>query len=228
MNAPQLLEISFKPRHAHLIAPERVKDFVTGGKSTFTVLNTTSGNRGTFRVEKSTDFDKDFEVWAFTGSDNSLKSSYTLFGWVRKDGSFSRYTPVAEYMSLLSEVQCKDPNSWLMGFLDSWAGVQKRGVQPTPRMEERYQKSLRKYGVPVCLPASPKGLLLEKMFVWTWNKVHKGLLPAEIEVWHEGACCYCGRKLTVPASIELGIGPDCAEERGLYPLWQALNGKAAA
>ncbi len=27
---------------------------------------------------------------------------------------------------------------------------------------------------------------------------------------HEGRCCRCGRKLTVPESIESGIGPECA------------------
>lgn len=26
---------------------------------------------------------------------------------------------------------------------------------------------------------------------------------------HEGRCCSCGRRLTVPASIETGIGPEC-------------------
>lgn len=30
------------------------------------------------------------------------------------------------------------------------------------------------------------------------------------EVWHEGRCGRCGRKLTVPESIESGFGPDCA------------------
>jgi len=27
---------------------------------------------------------------------------------------------------------------------------------------------------------------------------------------HEGKCCRCGRKLTVPSSIDSGIGPECA------------------
>lgn len=31
-----------------------------------------------------------------------------------------------------------------------------------------------------------------------------------IEVWHEGSCGKCGRKLTVPESIESGLGPICA------------------
>lgn len=30
-----------------------------------------------------------------------------------------------------------------------------------------------------------------------------------VEVWHEGSCGRCGRKLTVPESIESGIGPVC-------------------
>lgn len=32
----------------------------------------------------------------------------------------------------------------------------------------------------------------------------------QVEVWHEGRCCRCGRRLTVPSSIESGIGPECA------------------
>jgi hypothetical protein len=36
-----------------------------------------------------------------------------------------------------------------------------------------------------------------------------------VEVWHEGVCGRCGRALTVPESVERGIGPDCAEKMGL-------------
>lgn len=31
-----------------------------------------------------------------------------------------------------------------------------------------------------------------------------------IEVWHDGTCGRCGRKLTVPESVASGIGPTCA------------------
>jgi len=34
----------------------------------------------------------------------------------------------------------------------------------------------------------------------------------QVEVWHEGKCGKCGRKLTVPESIETGFGPHCAAE----------------
>lgn len=34
----------------------------------------------------------------------------------------------------------------------------------------------------------------------------------KIEFWHEGKCGKCGRKLTVPESIKLGLGPQCKGE----------------
>jgi len=36
-----------------------------------------------------------------------------------------------------------------------------------------------------------------------------GSMPEWLEIWHEGKCAVCGRLLTVPDSIELGIGPTC-------------------
>lgn len=41
-----------------------------------------------------------------------------------------------------------------------------------------------------------------------WFLAHKE--ASVVEVWHEGRCGCCGRKLTTPASIERGIGPICA------------------
>jgi hypothetical protein len=41
---------------------------------------------------------------------------------------------------------------------------------------------------------------------------------AKVEIWHEGRCGRCARRLTVPASIVIGIGPECAEIMGLGPL----------
>lgn len=37
-----------------------------------------------------------------------------------------------------------------------------------------------------------------------------------VEVWHEGVCGRCGRRLTVPESIASGIGPTCAEKGGKH------------
>jgi hypothetical protein len=50
-----------------------------------------------------------------------------------------------------------------------------------------------------------------RAWVWLWERILAGKLPEDkVEVWHEDRCGRCGRKLTVPESIERGIGPECA------------------
>lgn len=39
--------------------------------------------------------------------------------------------------------------------------------------------------------------------------------PAKVIFRHEGKCGRCGRALTTPASIDTGLGPDCAEILGV-------------
>lgn len=38
---------------------------------------------------------------------------------------------------------------------------------------------------------------------------HLSNIPKSLEVYHEGRCCCCGRRLTTPESIEAGVGPEC-------------------
>lgn len=47
-------------------------------------------------------------------------------------------------------------------------------------------------------------------FNWLFAKLQAEHMPTTMEMWHEGRCGRCGRKLTVPESIEAGIGPECA------------------
>lgn len=54
----------------------------------------------------------------------------------------------------------------------------------------------------------------------------RNAIPEALEVRHEGACGRCGRKLTVPASIDRGIGPECAEIMGLAARPSADEGPA--
>lgn len=49
-----------------------------------------------------------------------------------------------------------------------------------------------------------------KTFTWVIDNLQRGMIPPALEVWHEGRCGKCGRKLTVPESIATGFGPDCA------------------
>jgi len=44
---------------------------------------------------------------------------------------------------------------------------------------------------------------------WVLDRLVSGSLTGT-EFWHEGRCGRCGRTLTVPESIERGLGPECA------------------
>jgi hypothetical protein len=48
-----------------------------------------------------------------------------------------------------------------------------------------------------------------KVFNYVLNKLKTGNLVDSVEVWHEGHCGKCGKRLTVPSSIENGLGPEC-------------------
>jgi hypothetical protein len=52
-----------------------------------------------------------------------------------------------------------------------------------------------------------------KALQWVLRALHQGRIPAALEIWHEGRCGACGRKLTVPSSIETGMGPECARKK---------------
>lgn len=49
-----------------------------------------------------------------------------------------------------------------------------------------------------------------KAFHWTFANLVQHRFPDKLEIWHEGRCGRCGRKLTVPESIATGFGPECA------------------
>lgn len=71
-----------------------------------------------------------------------------------------------------------------------------------------------KNGVPEFNTFPYKNMPLESPAKRAFKKVLFFLLTEQeldwLEIWHEGTCCRCGRKLTVPESIESGIGPECA------------------
>jgi len=51
-----------------------------------------------------------------------------------------------------------------------------------------------------------------KAIHWAMAKLAAGEMPGQLEFWHEGRCAKCGRVLTDPASIESGVGPECAKK----------------
>ena len=55
-----------------------------------------------------------------------------------------------------------------------------------------------------------------KVVNWAIKQIHNNKpIPDGYGIHHEGKCCRCGRTLTTPSSVELGIGPECAKK-----LWE--------
>jgi hypothetical protein len=48
-----------------------------------------------------------------------------------------------------------------------------------------------------------------KTFVWLLKNIERLEEFPKLVIYHEGRCCKCGMPLTVPESIDSGIGPDC-------------------
>lgn len=49
-----------------------------------------------------------------------------------------------------------------------------------------------------------------RAFEWTWRWLtERDRIPDRLEIWHEGCCGRCGRKLTHPESVASGFGPEC-------------------
>jgi hypothetical protein len=131
-----------------------LKNFVFGGNATFTVLNTDTKNRFTFKVKKHKKEDL-FFVSVLTGSDNV--SSYTFLG---------TFFP----------------------------------------KDKKYKKSNKS--------RISDETVSYKVSDWFFNKfIKKEYDYPTVEVYHEGKCGRCGRKLTTPKSVKDGFGPECIKIR---------------
>ncbi len=66
---------------------------------------------------------------------------------------------------------------------------------------------LRLTGASTYTPESTPVIALRWALPIVWKG---GTLPAPARLMHVGRCGRCGRALTVPSSIDAGIGPECA------------------
>ena len=126
-----------------------IKNYVFAGKSIFTILNTFTKIRFTYKIKKPKNGGV-FFVSVLTGSDNT--NDYRYIGFI-KNGVFvhgNKSTISADSISV-------------------------------------------------------------KAFMW-FNK-NIDTLPAIIEVYHKGHCGKCGKLLTTPESIKVGIGPFCLKNK---------------
>jgi hypothetical protein len=207
-----------------LTTDDDILDFITAGLAIFTVKNRDTGNRATYRVEAHGEGDaRTYTVMAFTGAKNHLKTSYTLMGTLDEDGNWTARTAMSELDALEAEIARAPRGHWVdnkPSFLGRVRRTLAAGHDLSKNMAYRYNAAVRKYKV--------GGFITDRVrlvvFPWTWSRLVSGVgLPERIEVWHEGCCRYCSKRLTVPASIELGMGPDCAEEHGRYGDWKTLD-----
>jgi hypothetical protein len=51
-----------------------------------------------------------------------------------------------------------------------------------------------------------------RAFAWAWKAIVRDTIPDQLEIWHEGRCGRCNRKLTVPSSVASGFGPECIDK----------------
>ena len=167
---------------AHQIKdPADQKAFLLAGRAIFTILNTKTGNRLTFRVsrkkkakknpqpgELKTEFVGPHFVGVLAGPDN--EDSYCFLGTIFEDGTF-KLSGKSSYNST----------------------------------DAAYQG-----------------------FDWYWANLKAGAtFPEALQFWHEGRCGRCGRQLTVPESVERGIGPECSG-KGYTQKTQSIAKKKAA
>jgi len=52
-----------------------------------------------------------------------------------------------------------------------------------------------------------------KVFNYIVNKLASNNLPDFIEIYHDGKCGKCGKRLTDPTSIKIGFGPFCINKK---------------
>lgn len=179
------------PSDPHLlVGNDTIKTFLTAGRAIFTIRNTQTGNRVTYRIDAVKGEADAFTVSAFTGSDNSVKGHYSPLGTI-SNGRYQYRGLLAAVIDLKAAADTAG-DDWLVGFAGS-----------------TLNRNLSKYGI----QASPVAFddMKQRVFYWLWtgHMAQDKELPEQIEVWHEGRCGRCGRRLTVPESIANGLGPEC-------------------
>lgn len=69
--------------------------------------------------------------------------------------------------------------------------------------------SSREYPEPEYTNDDKKSIEERAKFLHLFYLVYYNKLPAKMLVYHTGICCACGRELTDPESIIIGLGPTC-------------------
>jgi hypothetical protein len=217
-------------RHPKLLNDvDQIIDFVTGGNATFTIKNRNTGARATYKVvarENDDDVLTHYDVYAFVGNDNEDQGQYRLLGVMDVDGTWTPWTEARRALRLRNSAGTNPVGHWVdnkLSFLDRCVQTFRAGRTLSKAQSYRYRSACNKYKLP---PVGEFGKVKRTAYPWTWDILMSGKdLPGVIEIWHVGSCCHCSKRLTVPASIELGKGLDCASQRKQAEQWKLLDRK---
>ena len=148
----------------------KVRQFISAGNATLTLVSKETGDRLTFKFGRPKDWEPSPQrpvapifVSVLSGSDN--ESDYSFMGTVWPENNMFPDGPL------------------------------------TYRHSPKSRLTFGSKSVKVAVWFVTKALADDDKFQQT-------------EVWHEGRCGRCGRKLTVPSSIESGFGPECIGKVG--------------
>ena len=186
-------------------------NFAKAGNAYFTVRNNETGNRVTFNVARVKDSD-DYVVRAFTGTDNMKRTHYSVLGRIDANGVYAHADKPA--LVVVAEKANIARWQWVIGLC---ARIEAAGGTMSAYQRNDFRFAARRFDVETAgLPADD---LKAKAFAWFWRVLNgSGNFPAGFEFWHEGRCCRCGKRLTVPESIQGGIGPECIKGKTFVPV----------
>ena len=104
-----------------------------------------------------------------------------------------RFRKPKGFKAVLVDLMTGSDNEESFSFIGTLAGQQVR-ISPKQRTDAQ------------------KAQLAAKVINWTIAHAEADDLRT-VRVIHSGVCGRCGRKLTVPESIDTGLGPECAKHR---------------
>jgi hypothetical protein len=186
--------------------------FVRAGNAYFTVRNLHTGNRVTFNVSREKDTDT-YIVRAFTGTDNSKRAHYSVLGVVDAHGVYTH----GDKETVLAVGRKANIARWQWA-INLVASIEAAGGAVSGINRSNLRFAAKRMDVPMGagLPADD---LKAKAFQWFWRTLHgSGNFPDGFEFWHEGRCAQCGKRLTVPESIQSGFGPECVKGKTFTPV----------
>jgi hypothetical protein len=174
-----------------LTTKKAAEDFLFAGNATLTLVSLKSNLRFTFKVQvkkEALDSQPIAHLDGSYGITSNSKVNYKSYQEAEKAAKEERENPV--YFVKLLNGQDNENDYQYMGILRRTHGLIFTGASKVK-------------------PNSPSAIAFSYFLQVLKARKDEDSLPEMLEVWHEGRCARCGRKLTVPESISSGFGPEC-------------------